>query len=188
MKIRLLIFSLIIPLELFSQRDSSTICNQYYQAIDYIRQDSFIRNTFQEKECKFKVSNEIKQGSLDYTFAGDLMSYILNKTSKLADDKVIDSIEKEMTNYKEAYSTKINCIDSDDKYNLTLNFERVNDTIFLASIHKIENKRLIRHTDNSEGKNQKTFLEYLFIINRKNTIEKVFKRKSYEIIQNTKGY
>ena len=184
MKIIFLICTLIISLESIAQKDSSVFCNQYFQAISYIRQDSFTKTAFQVNECKFKVSNVIKSGSLDYTFVTDLMSYVINKTNKLIDSIMIESIEKELTKYDDDYSTKINCIGSDDRFNLTLNFERVSDTIFIARIYEIESNCFIRY----KNRNTKPFVEYLFIINRKNTIDKVFKRESYLIIRNTNGF
>ena len=188
---------LLISCDTFAQHDSSLFCKQYVQAIDYIKQDTFIKSLFDIKECKIKYSDELISGGIDPGLTDEFIYYLFNKHYDSVDKKLMDSTYGKIVAGRSQNNYKINCLTSDKKCNMHLEFARENDTIFGAVVNIIQKKSLhkkyktIAEKDSITGetcykfetkKGEPTWIvttaaDYLFIIDNKNNIKAVLKKK-----------
>jgi hypothetical protein len=196
MRYLIIFILLLITCDNFAQHDSSLFCKQYVQAIDYIKQDTMVKSLFDIKECKIKFSDELISGGIDPELTDEFIYYLFNKHYDSVDKKLMDSTYGKIVSGRTPNIYKINCLTSDKKCNLYLEFARENDTIFGAFVNKIQKKsyykqyKVIANKDSTgetyyqveTKKGEPTWwltsaADYLFIIDNKNNIKAVLKKR-----------
>ena len=154
-----------------AQNYEDIYCRQYKKAIEYIKKDTQLYTVFKTDAIAFNVNDAIGVGGIDPIFFEELVSYIFHKPFDSIERKLIDSTYECIKDFKSLKDSVANCFSIKRSNGFDLCFHRENETLFGATVNAHYEKKNPR---NKTSPNQ--YLYYLFIMNKQNDIEAVFKR------------
>jgi len=170
-------FLIFFSCSLYARKDSTLHSAQYVKAINHIKHDTTLLHKYNGKEYRFLFDNHVKAGGSMGYFLPEYISYVYKKPYGDVDKKIVDSTYSLFSKNNSDSTNTISCLRSDRKPLFKLRFVRENDTIICIVVSRYEKQHHgFFHKKKPDTAPEPTFgIAYLFIFDKKNNIETVFK-------------